>query len=33
LPQGDLPAMIPISGQIKRRNHGPHPLASPSTPA
>src|SRR5215210_2859821 len=30
---GDLPAMIPISAQIKRRNHGPHPLASPSTPA
>src|SRR3954471_20958545 len=30
---GDLPAMIPISRQIKRRNHGPHPLASPSTPA
>src|SRR3954466_2736011 len=24
----DLPAMIPISTQIKRRNHGPHPLAS-----
>jgi CheY-like chemotaxis protein len=30
---GDLPAMIPISCQIKRRNHGPHPLASLSTPA
>src|SRR5215207_8740780 len=31
--RGDLPAMIPISRQIKRQNHGPHPLASPSTPA
>jgi hypothetical protein len=30
---GDLPAMIPISDLIKRRNHSPHPLASPSTPA
>src|SRR3954453_3690145 len=31
--RGDLPAMISISGQIRRRNHSPHPLASPSTPA
>src|SRR3954454_15499674 len=31
--RGDLPAMIPISDQINRRNHGPHPWASPSTPA
>src|SRR5918997_1224637 len=30
---GDLPTMIPISGPIKHRNHSPHPLASPSTPA
>src|SRR3982751_574294 len=30
---GDLPAMIPVPNQIKRWNHGPHPLASPSTPA
>src|SRR5215218_3533271 len=29
----DLPAMIPISCQINRRNHGPHPWASLSTPA
>src|ERR687889_1243105 len=27
---GDLPAMIPISGPIKHRDHGPHALASPS---
>src|SRR3954466_9071194 len=30
---GDLPAMIPISDPIKRRNHSPHPLASLGTPA
>src|SRR3982751_2471589 len=30
---GDLPAMIPVPNQIKRWNHGPHPLASPSTRA
>src|SRR5829696_7067471 len=30
---GDLPTIIPISDPIKRRNHSPHPLASPSTPA
>src|SRR3982751_3403845 len=30
---GDLPAMIPVPKQIKPWNHGPHPLASPSTPA
>src|SRR4051794_10859287 len=30
---GDLPAMIPVSNQIKRWNHGPHPLASLTTPA
>src|SRR5215213_7746119 len=29
----DLPAMIPISNLIKRRNHSPHPLASLGTPA
>src|SRR3954451_13033949 len=30
---GDLPAMIPVPNQIKRWNHGPHPLASLTTPA
>src|SRR3954467_6031465 len=30
---GDLPTMIPIPDPIKRRNHSPHPLARPSTPA
>ena len=30
---GDLPARIPISDPIKRRNHSPHPLASLGTPA
>src|SRR5215210_385021 len=30
---GDLPAMIPISDLIKRRNHSPHPLASSGKPA
>src|SRR4051812_26966504 len=30
---GDLPAMIPISNPIKRRNHSPYPLASLGTPA
>src|SRR5215207_9336017 len=31
--RGDLPVMIPTSDPIKRRNHSPHPLARPSTPA
>src|SRR3954467_2112713 len=30
---GDLPAIVPVSHQIRGRNHGPHPLASLTTPA
>src|SRR3954447_17266 len=30
---GDLPALVPVSHQIGGRNHGPHPLASLTTPA